>query len=65
MWQGFIKESKLLCNYPRCGKWHFWSGFPRATAIFYWLTFVSWIKHARNKKKGERLAHPSSFTTEN
>ena len=28
VWKGFIKESQLFLNYPKCGRWYFWSRLP-------------------------------------
>ncbi len=36
-WRGFYRESKSYLDYPKCGRWYFWSKFPVA-----WIKFTYW-----------------------
>ncbi len=33
----FLKLSKSYMNYPNCGRFYFWTRFPKAFIIYAWL----------------------------
>lgn len=39
-WRGYVVEAKSIFNYPKCGKWYFWSRFPVRFIKFYWNIFI-------------------------
>jgi len=43
-WRGFYAAQKYYLNYPRCGRWYFYSKLPYAFIWHHWLNIRDRVK---------------------